>query len=153
MAQNWRHCFEHTWRHVSERPDPDPRGQPPVIQALNPVIAALEELGVRYHVGGSVASSLHGLPRSTNDVDVVAELVPGQLGQFISWVENAYYVDLQAAREAVHKRTSFNLIHEETAVKIDIFVSEGGPFDQQEMDRAQIKVSDAVPARPFFVKS
>lgn len=100
-----------------------------------------------------MASSLHGVPRSTNDVDVVAEIHLGQIDEFVSRLEDSHYVDLEAAREAVRQRRSFNLIHEDTSVKIDVFVAENHPFDKQEMSRAQIKVSDVTPARPFFVKS
>lgn len=116
-------------------------------------MAALEELGVRYHVGGSVASSLHGIPRSTADLDLVAEIQLSEIDMIVSLLQDAYYVDLAAAREAVRQRRSFNLIHLDTSVKVDVFVSENHPFDRQEMSRAQIKVSDAAPARPFFVKS
>jgi hypothetical protein len=62
---------------------------PPVIRALNPVVAALEELGLRYHVGGSVASSLHGIPRSTVDVDLVAEIQLSQIDRIVSLLQDA----------------------------------------------------------------
>src|SRR5262245_5531084 len=40
-----------------------------LIQALRPVLDELNRLGVRYYIGGSVASSIHGAARSTLDVD------------------------------------------------------------------------------------
>ena len=47
---------------------------PDLVAALLPVIEALDSLGVRYYVGGSVASSIHGVPRASIDADVIAEL-------------------------------------------------------------------------------
>jgi hypothetical protein len=44
------------------------------LPALTPVVETLERLGVVYYIGGSIASSAHGSPRSTNDVDLVADL-------------------------------------------------------------------------------
>jgi hypothetical protein len=45
-----------------------------ILGALSPVVQAFEKLGVRYHIGGSVASSTHGIARATLDVDLVADL-------------------------------------------------------------------------------
>lgn len=125
-----------------------------VLPALTPIVEVLEELGVRYHVGGSVASSVHGLPRATADVDLVAELELGQVDGLVSRLEDAYYVDRGAARNAVRRRQSFNLIHLDTTIKVDVFVPERRPFDEQEARRARLEALDPSPAgRLFFVKS
>ena len=47
---------------------------PEILAAIGPIVEALEELGVAYHIGGSVASSVHGIPRLTIDADIVADL-------------------------------------------------------------------------------
>ncbi|HJT58611.1 MAG TPA: hypothetical protein VJ761_19035, partial [Ktedonobacteraceae bacterium] len=47
---------------------------PDIIEAILPVIDVFEQLGIRYHIGGSVASSIYGLPRTTLDVDIVADI-------------------------------------------------------------------------------
>jgi hypothetical protein len=125
-----------------------------ILPALVPVVEALERLGIPYHVGGSVASSIHGLPRSTVDIDLVANIELGQVAELVSRLEDAYYVDLEAARQAVRQRRSFNLIHLHSAIKLDIFVPEHRPFDEQEHSRARLDSLDpAEGARQFFVKS
>ena len=82
----------------------------------------LEKLGVRYCVGGSVASSVYGEVRTTLDVDFVADLDPEHVDAFVAAVEPEFHVVDEAIRRAIHDRSSFNLIHEETLVKADVFV-------------------------------
>lgn len=127
---------------------------PDVLAAATRVVDTLEHLGVRYHIGGSLASSAYGMPRATADVDLVAELHPEQVDAFVDQLQAEYYVDRERAREAVNQRRSFNLIHLDTMVKVDVFVPEARPFDQQELNRARPQTLDvAEAARLFFVKS
>ena len=107
-----------------------------MIQALRPVVAELERLGVRYCVGGSVASSLHGASRSTMDVDLAAELNETTILRLLEALREDFYVSETAALEALRHRSCFNLLHFATSFKIDIFVSGGREFDRQVQDRA-----------------
>ena len=76
------------------------------------------------------------------------------MAELVSRLESTYYVDLDAAIEAVRQRTSFNLIHADTGLKVDIFVPERHAFSQQELARARLDTLDPSPeARQFFVKS
>jgi hypothetical protein len=119
-------------------------------QALRPVLAELDRLGVRYCVGGSVASSFHGAARSTLDVDLAAELDDAAALSLIAALQNDYYVSEVAARDAVRRRSCFNLLHFATSYKIDIFVSRGREFDRQVQERAIVDVlggTEALTAR------
>jgi len=107
-------------------------------QVLLEVTRILEELDVPYVVGGSLASSLHGIPRSTQDVDLVAALRMGHIKSFISRVEGAFYISPERVEAAVRRRTSFNLIHLKTMIKVDLFVFSETPLARQEMARRQI---------------
>lgn len=110
--------------------------EPDLVRALRPVTDALEALGVRYYVGGSLASSAHGIARSSLDVDVLTELKPGHLAGFAGRLADRYYVPEDAARRAVVDHRSFNVIHLETMVKVDVFVSGGRAFDDRCLERA-----------------
>lgn len=105
--------------------------------ALGPVLAALRGLGVRHYVGGSIASSAHGVPRASIDADVVAELEPRHAAPLVAALRGAYYVPEERVRDAVARRRSFNLIHLETMVKVDVFVSRDRPFDRRAFDRVR----------------
>lgn len=107
-----------------------------LVAALMPVAAAFDRLGVRHYIGGSVASTMHGAIRSTMDVDVVCDLQADQVDAFLSAFGGDFYVSEAAARQAVKKRSCFNLIHLPTAYKVDVFVSRGRPFDVAAMERA-----------------
>ena len=100
------------------------------------VIAVLESLGVRHHVGGSFASSIHGVPRQTRDLDLVAELMPVHVAAFTAHLQADFYLDEEAMRRAIERRSHFNLIHHATGFKVDLFVSGADAFDRSEMQRA-----------------
>jgi hypothetical protein len=107
-----------------------------MVAALKPVAEALSLLRIPYYVGGSVASSYHGAVRSTMDIDIVCQMREEQIGPFVSQFNDAFYVSEPAIRQAVRRRSCFNLIHFETSFKVDIFISRERPFDQICMDRA-----------------
>jgi hypothetical protein len=110
---------------------------PELRAALQPVLAALRALGVRHYVGGSIASSAHGVARASIDADVVAELRAGQDVPLVAALREAYYVPEARVRDAIARRASFNVIHLDTMVKVDVFVSKDRPFDRRAMDRAR----------------
>jgi hypothetical protein len=105
-----------------------------LLLALEPVVAALEALGVRYYVGGSLASSAHGVPRASIDADVIADLHEAHVERLMARLQG-YYVDEGRVRSAVQARRSFNAIHLATMFKIDVFVAKGRPFDDEISDR------------------
>lgn len=111
--------------------------EPDLLVALAPVLGTLRGLGVRHYVGGSIASSAHGVPRASIDADVVAELGPGHASSFVAALRDAYYVSEERVRDAIARRASFNVIHLETMVKVDVFVSRDRPFDRRTFDRAR----------------
>ena len=105
--------------------------------ALAPVLEVLRRLGVRHYVGGSIASSAHGVPRASLDADVVAELGPAHGAPFVAALQLGYYVPEERVRDAILRRASFNVIHLETMVKVDVFVSRDRPFDRRALERAR----------------
>lgn len=115
---------------------------PDIVAAVGPVAATLGELGVRFHVGGSVASSLRGVARTTLDVDLVADLRGTHVAALVQALEPTYYVSAEAVREAVRTRASFNLIHLETMLKVDVFVLKRRAYDQESFGRASLDALD-----------
>ncbi len=116
-----------------------------LVAALRPVAGAFDALGVRYYLGGSVASSAHGIARASLDADVVAALEPDHVDPLVSQLASAYYIPADRLRSAVAARSSCNLIHLATMFKIDVFVSKGRPFDRQAADRARLQAIDEAP--------
>lgn len=98
--------------------------------ALDPVADAFEALGVIYRVGGSVASSALGVARSTLDIDLVADLRVVHVVPLVDRLQADYYVDGDMIRDAIRRRSSFNIIHLATMMKVDVFVLGARPFDR-----------------------
>ncbi|HUS38375.1 MAG TPA: hypothetical protein VMX74_02945, partial [Pirellulales bacterium] len=106
-----------------------------LFQALVPVLQSLEKLNVVYFVGGSVASSAYGLPRTTIDVDLVAELKAKHVGGLVAALADTFYISESMIHDAIQRHSCFNLIHLETMYKVDIFVAKNRPFDQSASSR------------------
>lgn len=104
--------------------------------ALARVIAILEEADVPYMVVGSLASAHWGMPRSTNDIDIVVELDSRSVDGLLARLpQDLYYVPETLARDAVIRRTMFNVIDQETGWKIDLVVRKNRAFSRTELTR------------------
>ena len=106
------------------------------------VAETLERCGLRYLVGGSLASSVSGEPRSTLDVDMVVAMTEADVEPLLATLGDDFYADEGAVRRAVRARSSANLIHHWTSTKVDLFVLGGSPLDDEQMARRlSIKVA------------
>jgi hypothetical protein len=99
------------------------------------VIGVLDRLEVPYVVGGSIASSIYGKPRATQDVDVVADLRDEHIPGFVADLADDFYLDEPAIRDAVRRRATFNVIHLNTMFKVDVFVAKHDAATTQELAR------------------
>ena len=106
-----------------------PEGLPDPLRIALAVAGILDRLGVAYITVGSFASSVHGEPRSTDDVDIVADLRPGSAAGLVGALGQEWYVSMDAARDAIARGTSFNAVHLASGVKVDIFVVGADGFD------------------------
>ncbi len=116
-------------------------GEP--IEITYKVATVFEQLDIRYLIGGSLASSLHGIPRATQDVDLVADILPTHVPAFVQALEDEFYVDSDMIKDAIRRESSFNIIHLNTMFKVDIFILAKNQRAQEEMDRREsYKLSD-----------
>lgn len=117
------------------------------------VTEQLEALGVRYLLGGSMASSVYGILRSTNDADILADLDEARALALAEVLRDQFYVDIEAVRDAVRRRASFNVIHLRSMFKVDVFLPGRGAFDQAQLARRRTQVVRTDPDRHIFVAS
>lgn len=117
------------------------------------VADVLERLGIPYHVGGSVASSAHGMYRASADVDIVIDPMPDQLEALARALEPEFYVSRSAVTEALAGRTMFNAIHEATSFKVDFFIRGAGAFDAEELRRSIRQPIGPTGERSILIKS
>jgi len=107
------------------------------LQVTLEVVRALDALEIPYLLCGSLTSSLHGIPRTTQDADLVADLQYAQVAPLVERLAGAFYIDDARIRDAIRRRASFNMIHLATMTKVDIFILKDEPLDRREMERRQ----------------
>ncbi len=98
------------------------------------VTLVLESLGVPYLIGGSLASTLYGMVRSTQDSDIVAEMRPAHVQPFVSALQNEFFIDEEMIAESVKTDSSFNIIHRDTMFKPEWYRMAGEVSDRQWRD-------------------
>jgi len=119
--------------------------------AVNQRVAEVfETLGIRYYLCGSMAASYHGFYRATADADFVAAIKLENIKPFVEQMQSEFYVDAETVLEAVRDESSFNLLHDETLLKVDIFVLKHQPFAMEQMAR-RARITPGGDVAPIFV--
>lgn len=95
----------------------------------------LDELGIEWVLGGSLASSIFGEPRSTVDVDVAIRIDSASADGLVQRAKIDFYVPEESARDAVRAHGAFNLLDTEHGLKVDLFVLGDGLLDRNQMER------------------
>ena len=108
-------------------------------KVLSLVASLLEQQGIAYVLVGSFASSMHGMYRSTADIDIVADVHSNQVIPLLAALHESFYVDEHAVREAIDRRQSFNAIHFDSVFKVDIFIPKSDEFSRKQIERRELK--------------
>lgn len=116
------------------------------------VAQALESVGGAYFVGGSVASSLQGDPRSTNDIDIVISLHPSRVDAFADGLGADFEVDRDMLRDAILRSATANAFYLPLLTKIDFFGFGTSPFDESEFVRRRATTVGSE-GQTLFIKS
>ncbi len=107
-----------------------------VAEVFRRITAALDQAGIPYMLTGSFASAYYGVPRSSQDIDLIIEATPARLQTFIQLLPSSeYYVDLDTALEAQKRQSLFNVIDLLTGWKIDLIFRKSRPFSEEEFGR------------------
>jgi len=116
-----------------------------VIKKLTDV---LDELKIEYAIGGSIASSLYGNVRFTQDADITVKEFRGVVDRFYDLLKDDFYLSREAMVQALDSCGSFNAIHLETSFKIDVFIQGRSEFEKQLLARRKrIRLSDSLEKR------
>ncbi len=102
---------------------------------LEKLIKKLNEQNIPYMLSGSVSSSLHGQPRATNDADIVIAPAEEQLIAFVKSLSDDYYVNPDAAREALKSNSMFNVVDIRNSWKADFIICKDRLFSREEFRR------------------
>ncbi|HEX8089641.1 MAG TPA: hypothetical protein VF762_12345 [Blastocatellia bacterium] len=121
------------------------------IDVLLMVVTALEKPGIPYVIGGSYASSLHGLARASMEVDLLAAIKQEQVSGLTAELRPEFYANDRAIKQAVQSGRLFNLVHIETAFKVDVFIARAGGFDEKQLERRRPVALASDPKRMAYV--
>jgi hypothetical protein len=102
--------------------------------------------GIDYMLTGPLAMNYYAQPRMTRDVDVVVALGAGDAERVVGLFGGDYYVAGESVVRAIERESVFNLIHQETVVKVDCIVRKSGDYRRLEFERRR-----AVRIRDFSV--
>lgn len=109
------------------------------VDVFRRILTLLDAAQISYMVTGSFASSFHGTPRTTQDIDLVVFPTVGQLRGFLqSLPESDYYASEPAVLEALERRGQFNVIDLKSGWKIDFIIGKDRPFSREEFARRAV---------------
>lgn len=111
---------------------------PDLIEAIKPVIYVFDNLLIPYYIGGSVASSVYGIARATLDIDIVADIKTENISGIMNELKSDYYIDQDMIKNAILNKSTFNLIHLQTMIKIDVFIYNNDLYGKESMRRKRL---------------
>jgi hypothetical protein len=131
--------------------EPPPDQSVQNLRDLREVLGVFTRLDIPYALGGSMASSVHGVSRHTRDADITVEPFPGKEAALAAGFGPDYYVSEAALRDALRRRSSFNIINTTTGFKVDVFARHDAGFEESAMRRRiAVEFPDA-PGKPLFL--
>jgi hypothetical protein len=105
------------------------------IDIVRDVAARLEHGGLAYMLTGSMAMNYYAQPRMTRDIDLVVALVPNDTDAVVRLFTPDYYVSRDAVVQSIARESLFNIIHQESVIKVDFIVRKNNPYRRAEFER------------------
>ena len=107
------------------------------LDIVRDVSARLERGGLAYMLTGSMAMNYYAQPRMTRDIDLVVALTPQDTDKVVRLFTPDYYVSREAVSSSIAHESLFNLIHQESVIKVDCIVRKNTPYRRAEFERRQ----------------
>ena len=117
------------------------------------VTQVFEKLNIPYLIGGSLASTIYGIVRTTQDVDIIADMHLEHVRPFITSLHNEFYLEEEMIVDSIRQKSSFNIIHRTSMFKVDVFIQSASPFHRSQLARAQKQVITKEPEVSAFFAS
>jgi len=121
------------------------------IQVMLLVVESMEKLGIPYLIGGSLASSIHGIARATRDAGIIADIQEKHAEVLADGLKDRFYVDTEMIKEAIRHRSFFNFIHLDSMFKIDVYILRQDAFSKEEFKRRKRIVVNLSPEKTAYV--
>ncbi|MEN8160170.1 MAG: hypothetical protein ABFS41_08880 [Myxococcota bacterium] len=119
------------------------------LHPLAAIVSELDRFGIPHMLAGSFASTYHGHPRTTNDIDLVIDPSRTALDEFVRALDpDRFYVSAEAARTAYERRGQFNVVLLDSGWKADLILRKERPFSRAEFERRE---PAEIAGTPLFV--
>jgi len=102
-----------------------------MLQLLEQICRIMDTLRVPYMLSGSVAMNLYAEPRTTQDIDIIVEMMVEDISNFIKLLDDRFYYSEEAIYEAIQRKSMFNVIDFHTGMKVDLIIRSGDLFEQE----------------------
>ena len=107
------------------------------IDIVRDISRRFEQAGIAYMLTGSMAMNYYAQPRMTRDIDVVIAIGPEDVGRVAALFRPDYYVSEENIRESLAHESIFNLIHQESVIKVDCIIRKGTEYRREEFERRE----------------
>ncbi len=107
------------------------------IDIVRDISRKFEQVGISYMLTGSLAMNYYAQPRMTRDIDVVVVMEPKDIDRIAALFRPDYYLSEENIRESLAHESIFNLIHEESVIKVDCIVRKNTEFRRTEFERRE----------------
>ena len=107
------------------------------IDIVRDISQRFEQARIPYMLTGSMAMNYYAQPRMTRDIDIVIAITPEDVGRISALFRPDYYVSEQNIRESLAHESIFNLIHQESVIKVDCIIRKSSEYRRIEFERRQ----------------
>jgi hypothetical protein len=107
------------------------------IDIVRDISHRFQQAGIPYMITGSMAMNYYARPRMTRDIDVVIAIAPEDVHRLAASFRPSYYVSEESIRESIVHESIFNLIHEDTVIKVDCIIRKRSEYRRVEFERRQ----------------
>ena len=105
------------------------------IELLKDIARRLEDAGIEYMMTGSMALAFYSTPRMTRDIDIILQVSYADVGKIVALFKKDFYIDENSVRQAVRDQSMFNIIHNESVIKVDFIIRKDEEYRKEEFLR------------------
>lgn len=105
------------------------------IDIVRDISQRFEQVGIPYMLTGSMAMNYYAQPRMTRDIDVVIAIAPDDVHRVAALFQPDYYVSEESIRESIVRESIFNLIHQDSVIKVDCIIRKRSEYRRVEFER------------------
>ncbi len=107
------------------------------LEILKHVTSRLNNAEIPYMMTGSMAMAIYATPRMTRDIDIVIQATPGDVPTIVALFHKDFYINEESVQQAVQSKGVFNIIHNDSLIKVDLIVCKNEPYRLEEFSRRQ----------------